>query len=190
MDKKLLLSDLKADVSEYDAKALGNAIRLLRENLKLKQEDLGELTGISTSEISKVETGNRVKVPLETLIKICPYLNVSLEYLLAACIPIQYTDKEHFFDYHGEEIDLYAIAKNIYSTDSELLLLFNSSSFLSNPRLIQLLKLWIHLHTTVTERNNETLSKMYYEFKNYCISFLETLSDIIDSKEQFYGKEI
>ncbi len=183
MDQKLLLSDLKADVSEYDAKALGNAIRLLREKMKLKQEDLGKQTGLSPSEISKIETGNRVKVPLETLIKICPYLNVSLEYLLAACIPIQYTDKEHFFDYQGEEIDLYAIAKNIYSADSELLLLFNSSGLLLNTKLIQLLKLWIRLHTAVTECNNESLSKMYYELKNYCISFLETLSDTIDSKE-------
>lgn len=48
-------------VPHYDAQALGNTIRVLRENLQLTQTELGTLSSFSTAEISKLETGARKK---------------------------------------------------------------------------------------------------------------------------------
>lgn len=48
--------------------------------------------------------------------------------------------KNNFYDFEGNEIDLYGIARNLYSVDAEFLLLLSSADFLGNKELISKLK--------------------------------------------------
>lgn len=174
--------------SSYDSKALGSTIRLLRERLELTQTDLGNLSSYSSAEISKLETGSRKKIPLDSLIKIAPHLNVSLDYLLASCITNVKSDYERFYDYEGNEIDLFKIAKNLYSVDSALLLLLSSPDFLSDEESIKFVKSWIKLKTTIDGTSDESsiFKNIFDDFKNYCFNFIETLSHSLKSKEFTY----
>lgn len=174
--------------SAYDSKALGSTIRKLREGLQLTQTDLGTLSSFSSAEISKLESGARKKIPLDSLIRIAPHLNVSLDYLLASCITNSKSDYERFYDYEGNEIDLYKIAKNLYSVDSSLLLLLSSSEFLSDNESIQFMKSWIKLKNSFNNASDEfsTFKKIFDDFKNYCFNFIETLSRFFQAKECIY----
>lgn len=169
----------------YDAKALGNTIRLLREGLQLTQADLGELSSFSSAEISKLENGSRKKVPLDSLIRIAPHLNVSLDYLLATCITNSKNDYERFYDFEGNEVDLFKIAKNLYSVDSTLLLLLSSPEFLSDNETIAFMKAWIKLKTSIDRTQDEhgIFKKIFNDFKKYCFNFINTLSISFKPKE-------
>ena len=171
--------------SSYDSKALGTTIRLLRESLQLTQSDLGGLSSFSSAEISKLESGARKKIPMDSLIKIAPHLNVSLDYLLASCISAFTSDYERFYDFEGNEVDLYKIARNIYSVDSELLLLLASSDFLADQDSIKFIKSWIQVKSKINNAstNSSIFRKMFEDFKNYCISFLKTLSEFLINDE-------
>lgn len=174
--------------SAYDAKALGTTIRLLRERLQLTQAELGDLSSFSSAEISKLENGSRKKVPLDSLVRIAPHLNVSLDYLLASCITNSRNDYERFYDFEGNEIDLFKIAQNLYSVDSALLLLLASSEFLSDNESIKFIKSWIKIKTAIDSSPDESnpLKKIFGDFKNYCFNFIETLSHSLKAKEFTY----
>lgn len=168
----------------FDAIALGNTIRLLRERLKLTQADLGNLSSLSSAEISKLESGMRKKIPLNTLIKIIPHLNVSLDYVLASCLNNSRNDSERFFDYEGKEIDLYKIAKNLYSVDSGLLLMLSSNDFLSDAESILFIKNWLKLRTAINKisHTSSILNKIFTDFTNYCFNFIKTMFGFLDEQ--------
>lgn len=170
--------------TNYDAKALGTTIRLLRERLQLTQTDLGRLSSFSAAEISKLESGTRKKIPIETLIKIAPHLNVSLDYLLASCISDFKSDYERFFDFNGKELDLYKLAQNIYSVDSSFLLLLSSSDFLTDKKTIYFFKSWIKLKSAIDNTTDKSgiLKTIFENFKTYCFTFIETLLRSLNDK--------
>lgn len=56
-------------------------IRNLREDHDLKQKDLSKYLSIDQSTYSDYENG-RINIPVEMLIKIADYYNVSLDYLV------------------------------------------------------------------------------------------------------------
>ena len=60
---------------------IGARIRELREVCGYSQEQLAELTGISTAFLGHIERGTRA-MSLETLVSICSILNISIDYLL------------------------------------------------------------------------------------------------------------
>ena len=128
--------------AEITNQRLGKTIKLLREHLGITQEQLSERAKIDKSELCDLENGTFKCIPIETLISVCPYLNVSLDYLLAVCINKDccISDRERFYDFEGKEIDLYKIAKNLYSVDAEFLLLLASANLLNNKELIAELK--------------------------------------------------
>lgn len=164
--------------SHYNSNALGSVIRILRENCQLTQAELGNLSSFSTAEISKLENGERKKVPIESLIRIAPHLNVSLDYLLLGCIDDYKSDRERFYDFNGHEIDLYQIAKNIYNIDSSLLLLLSSPDFLADKETISFFKEWLDFKSSIDNapEENGILKKIFNEFKDYCFRFIQTLS--------------
>lgn len=65
-------------MNTVDYKAIGKRVRLARKDAKLTQEKLVEITDMSLSHISNIETGS-TKVSLPTLIKIVNTLDVSLD---------------------------------------------------------------------------------------------------------------
>lgn len=60
---------------------LGKEIKAARERKSLSQEQLAELLGISVSQLSNIERGNK-STKIETFMKIAFLLDVSMEYLL------------------------------------------------------------------------------------------------------------
>ena len=56
-------------------------IRELREDRKLKQEDIANLLGTSQSHYSTYETGAH-EMPIRHLIELCKFYNVSSDYVL------------------------------------------------------------------------------------------------------------
>ena len=73
------------DILDY--KALGERIRRQRQHLKLTQEQLAELIGVSHSYVGHIERGTR-KASLETLVLLCKQLNVSADFLLQDSVPL------------------------------------------------------------------------------------------------------
>lgn len=64
-----------------DYKNIGIRISQRRRELKMKQNQLAELTDLSNNHISNIENGHSIP-SLETLAKICEALNVTPDYLL------------------------------------------------------------------------------------------------------------
>ena len=62
-------------------KLIGNRISQARNLRNLTQENLSELTGLSVSAISRIETGHN-STSLKTLSKICNVLDITLGQLL------------------------------------------------------------------------------------------------------------
>lgn len=61
---------------------LGNAVRILRQDRQLTQEDLAEKSVLSVDTVRRLETGT-ITPSLETLCKLCDGLEVSLRTLFA-----------------------------------------------------------------------------------------------------------
>jgi transcriptional regulator with XRE-family HTH domain len=62
-------------------KDIGRRIKLLREKLRISQERLGELLGVSSQQVQKYEKGVN-KVSAERLYRIAQALNVPLDFFL------------------------------------------------------------------------------------------------------------
>ena len=180
MNEKYSLLNIVSNSSSFDTVALGTTVKLLRERLNLTQTQLGELSSVSAAEISKLENGSRKKLPLDTLIKISPHLNVSIDYLIVSCTPDFISDHEHFYNYEGKEIDLYNIARNLYSVDAELLLLISSTDFLGDKEFIYFIKLWLKSKNKLKISTNKLshgqfLTDLFENLKVYCTRFLQSV---------------
>lgn len=66
-------------------KDMGLKIRQARRQDSLTQEQLAEMTGISTSFLGHIERGSRI-ASLETLVALCNALQVTPNYLLSASL--------------------------------------------------------------------------------------------------------
>ena len=68
-------------MKSIDYTEIGHKIRQSRISHSYSQEQLAELTGISTAFLGHIERGTRA-MSLETLVSICSVLNISIDYLL------------------------------------------------------------------------------------------------------------
>ncbi len=97
------------DNKEYNInlKEIGLRIRKEREKLGLSREKFAEIVGLSSYYIGQIERGDR-NMSLETLIKICSSLTVSIDYILKGYT--QYMEgilaKDAIEDNYKEEMDL------------------------------------------------------------------------------------
>ena len=66
---------------EIDYKAIGERIKSHRNRRKITQEELSEMVSISPGYLSRLELGKK-KASLETLIRICRALNITMDSLL------------------------------------------------------------------------------------------------------------
>jgi transcriptional regulator with XRE-family HTH domain len=72
----LLLKELRPLISIH-----ASNLRFLREKYGMKQKDMANLLGISIGAESKYENG-RIEPPIESLIKIADYFNITLDQLV------------------------------------------------------------------------------------------------------------
>lgn len=61
---------------------VGQRIRERRKELKMRQDELAEKTGISRVTISRIETGDDLNMTAFTAVRIAEVLGISLDYLL------------------------------------------------------------------------------------------------------------
>lgn len=84
----------------------GERIRFEREKLGLSRESFAEIVGLSSFYIGQLERNER-SMSVDTLIKICDSLNVSMDYILKGYI--KYMENiavlEAFQNYYSEEMD-------------------------------------------------------------------------------------
>lgn len=73
-------------MKSIDYTKIGHKIRQSRISHSYSQEQLAELTGISTAFLGHIERGTRA-MSLETLVSLCSVLNISIDYLLLDEIP-------------------------------------------------------------------------------------------------------
>jgi len=71
----------------------GDYLKKLREEKDISQKELAEKSGVSSAELSRIETGYRKKISPNVIKAISPYLDVSYENLLARA---GYLDIESF----------------------------------------------------------------------------------------------
>jgi transcriptional regulator with XRE-family HTH domain len=71
----------KVDLREFDPKSCGRRLSILRRKLKLKQKDIAELTGRTTSAVGYWETGKSI-IPTEVVAKLVEVYGVSPLWLL------------------------------------------------------------------------------------------------------------
>lgn len=74
-------------------KLIGSRISQARKMKQLTQEDLAELSGMSVSAISRIETGKN-STSLKTLYKFCNILDVGLDYFLYDLLPASSTVRD------------------------------------------------------------------------------------------------
>lgn len=68
-------------IHDFNYKAIGIKIKMIRLTKKITQEQLAEITGLSSPHISNVETGN-TKVSLVSLVNIANALDCSIDEIL------------------------------------------------------------------------------------------------------------
>lgn len=67
-------------MKDINLKTVGERIKIQRNNIKMTQAKLAEICDISVSHIAYIE-GGRKGLSLETAVRICNALNMSLDYL-------------------------------------------------------------------------------------------------------------
>ena len=81
-----------------DYERLGKNINQARKHRGFTQEKLAELTGLSSTHISNVETG-KTKVSLDSLVAISDCLNCSIDYLLEQSVTNSFfAEEKHYLN--------------------------------------------------------------------------------------------
>ena len=96
-------------------KLIGNRISQARKAKHLTQENLAEITGLSVSAISRIETGKN-STSLKTLCKFCDALNIGLDYLLYDILPYNFTE------YDPLTIDIISLLNNLDNSQKQIIL--------------------------------------------------------------------
>jgi y4mF family transcriptional regulator len=74
----LLFVQNRQNIAGMDKKELGNSIRERRKFLKITQEDLADISGISERTLRSIEKGE-ANPELDSLLKICEVLGLSID---------------------------------------------------------------------------------------------------------------
>lgn len=112
----------EASYDEQRVKKISGMIRDSRKRNDYSQEEFAEKSGLSSMQISRLETGKNIP-SVRTLVKLGPYIGRSLEELLVAAsysgtVP---TSEKTYVDLDGKKCDLKSIAEEMYQIDAELL---------------------------------------------------------------------
>ena len=77
---------MKYDEVIIDDKKVGRKIKAHRLRLDLTQEELAEVVGMSSDQISLVERGKR-SLSIKSAIALCDAFGITMDYLFCDCIP-------------------------------------------------------------------------------------------------------
>lgn len=126
---------------------IGEYIKTLRLEKNYSQRELAELTGVSNSELSRIESGQRQNPSPLFLKSLALYLDVSLEDLMKVAgytsevIPRGAFDDVVFRDENGNIIDSYRQkVQNILEKDEDLINILDRAIKKSSDNDIELIK--------------------------------------------------
>lgn len=114
-------------MSNGSAYGFGAYIKLLRTQKEMSQKEFAEKTGLSASEVSKLENGERKKPSAKHLKCIAPVLGVSLQDLLYRAGYIddiredEELERKKYCDSMGNQINMSYLIDSIYGADIDLL---------------------------------------------------------------------
>ena len=60
---------------------LGNTLHALRYGRRVNQEDVAQAVHMHVTDLSKLERGQRPRIPFATILRLAQYYGVSLDYL-------------------------------------------------------------------------------------------------------------
>ena len=126
---------------------LGQYIKELRVSKKMSQNELGDLSGVSVSEISRIESGQRQNPSPHILRAIAPYLDIKMEELMSAAgYTTEVIHRGNFEDIvhkdeSGKIIDSYRRKiKKILEKDEDLINVLARAVNKSTPQDIETIK--------------------------------------------------
>ena len=96
--------------SKINFEEIGMRMKILRNNCKMTQEKLAEMTGLSLSHICNLENGHS-KMSIESLITIADALSVSTDAILFGSI--SHDDDQYYKDYVDVMFDCNDFEKDI-----------------------------------------------------------------------------
>lgn len=114
--------------------AIGEYIKILRKEKGLSQRVLGELANVSNTEISRIESGERIKPSPEILKAIAPHLGVDYLDLMRKANYIEEVVENNGIkesilrNDDGSLADIVRVATNINQKDSELFVIMTRAT--------------------------------------------------------------
>lgn len=127
-------------------RGIGDYIRSLRLKKGITQRDLANRSGLSASEICKIETGSRNKPAVEALRAIAPVLGVTLQDLLYRSgyiddvVDDQELTQKTYIDSMGNTMKMTYLIDSIYHADVDLLPLLKIVTDRLDKKNIRVLK--------------------------------------------------
>lgn len=103
--------------------SFGDYIKALRDKKNLSQRDIAELSKVSNTEISRIESGERKKPSPKILKAIAPHLGTSYEGLMSKAGYIEETIEHNAYtefvykDENGNVVDITKQVKEMYEKD-------------------------------------------------------------------------
>lgn len=176
----LELDDIQSGNLFIDTKRLptvGSLIKRGRLRYNLTQSALAELTGLTSTEISRLEADKTLKPSKEVLMAVSPYTGYSYTYLLLCAGYSGIYDKTLYYNKKGELIPYNKIVADVYSADAEFLELLSDINSLPLED-IQLLK------TILVLFKNEYLEHNNNLIRQHISELITNIKDFL--REQLY----
>lgn len=137
--------------------SLGEILRYARKNANLTQAEVAEHLQVTTSEYSKIESGQRKKIYKHYLKILSAILHVEYRILLEKAGYTVDEDDDEYYDSQGKPLNLELLGKNIYTIDSDILkLLFETIS--TKKENLALVKKFLAI--SFTDENIELLDRI------------------------------
>lgn len=109
------------EILVYKDPELSTLVKEGRKKYHLTQTELAQRTGITITEISRIESGNILKPSRKVLKALSPYTGISYSDLLFCAGYSGNVDEPEYYDLKGERIGCEDIIDDIYSADADLL---------------------------------------------------------------------
>lgn len=120
---------------------IGKVVKDVRSEKKLSQTQLSELSGVTNSEISRIESGTTRRPSKEVLKKLSPVLGISYSELLFISGYSENLEDVEYYSSSGEKINYREIVSDVYKASSDLLVELDDIHTLSSVDIDTLISL-------------------------------------------------
>lgn len=180
-DRSVGLNDLHPPL----LKAFPEILKEKRKEKKWSQEELAKKAGISTMQVSRLESAKNLPT-IPTLIRLSPYLGYSLDELLlsasyAGAVP---TLEPTYVDFNGKQIDPGELGKEMYRKDGELFLKiyeFYQSFSLENCEFLKAVLDQLNAETTQTTKSITDKQTAFYEIFQHLKAVFISLRKVFEN---------